>query len=128
MSDVTKEMVFEYFDKITLLELSEFVKEFETRYGVTAAAPMMMAAAGGGGAAPAEAVEEQTEFTVILTEVGDNRINVIKEIRSITQLGLKEAKELVEKVPSHVKEAVSKDDAADIKKKLEAVGAKVEVK
>ena len=127
MSDVTKEMVFEYFDKITLLELSEFVKEFETRYGVTAAAPMMMAA-GGGAAAPVEAVEEQTEFTVILTEVGDNRINVIKEIRSITQLGLKEAKELVEKVPSHVKEAVSKDDAADIKKKLEAVGAKVEVK
>lgn len=127
MSDVTKEMVFEYFDKITLLELSEFVKEFETRYGVTAAAPMMMAAAGGA-AAPAEAVEEQTEFTVILTEVGENRINVIKEIRSITQLGLKEAKELVEKVPSHVKEAVSKDDAADIKKKLEAVGAKVEVK
>jgi large subunit ribosomal protein L7/L12 len=127
MSDVTKEMVFEYFDKITLLELSEFVKEFETRYGVTAAAPMMMAAAGGG-AAPVEAVEEQTEFTVILTEVGENRINVIKEIRSITQLGLKEAKELVEKVPSHVKEAVSKDDAADIKKKLEAVGAKVEVK
>jgi large subunit ribosomal protein L7/L12 len=127
MSDVTKEMVFEYFDKITLLELSEFVKEFETRYGVTAAAPMMMAAAGGA-AAPAEAVEEQTEFTVILTEVGDNRINVIKEIRAITQLGLKEAKELVEKVPSHVKEAVSKDDAADIKKKLEAVGAKVEVK
>jgi large subunit ribosomal protein L7/L12 len=127
MSDVTKEMVFEYFDKITLLELSEFVKEFETRYGVTAAAPMMMAAAGGG-AAPAEAVEEQTEFSVVLTEVGDNRINVIKEIRSITQLGLKEAKELVEKVPSHVKDGVSKDDAADIKKKLEAVGAKVEVK
>lgn len=128
MSDVTKEMVFEYFDKITLLELSEFVKEFETRYGVTAAAPVMMAAAGGGAAAPAEAVEEQTEFTVILTDVGDNRINVIKEIRAITQLGLKEAKELVEKVPSNVKEGVSKDDAADIKKKLEAVGAKVDVK
>jgi len=128
MADVTKEMVFEYFDKITLLELSEFVKEFETRYGVTAAAPVMMAAAGGGAAAPAEAVEEQTEFTVILTDVGDNRINVIKEIRAITQLGLKEAKELVEKVPSNVKEGVSKDDAADIKKKLEAVGAKVDVK
>jgi large subunit ribosomal protein L7/L12 len=128
MSDVTKEMIFEFFDKITLLELSEFVKEFETRYGVSAAAPMMMAGAMAGSAAPAEAVEEQTEFTVILTEVGEQRINVIKEIRVITQLGLKEAKELVEKIPSHVKEGVSKDDAAEIKKKLEAVGAKAEIK
>jgi large subunit ribosomal protein L7/L12 len=127
MSDVTKEMIFEFFDKITLLELSEFVKEFETRYGVSAAAPMMMAAAGGA-AAPVDAVEEQTEFTVILTDVGEQRINVIKEIRVITQLGLKEAKELVEKVPSHVKEGVNKDEAAEIKKKLEAVGAKAEIK
>lgn len=129
MSDVTKEQVFSFFDKLTLIELSEFVKEFEDRYKVTAAAPMMMAGpmGAGGGAAAAE-VEEQTEFSVILKEIGENRINVIKEVRAVTQLGLKEAKELVEKVPGPVKEGVSKADAEEIKKKLEAVGAKVEIK
>jgi len=129
MAEITKEKVFEFFDKLTLLELSEFVSEFEERYDVQAAAPMMVAGmAAGPGAAAAEAAEEQTEFSVILTEVGDKRINVIKEVRAITQLGLKEAKEVVEKIPSPVKEGIPKDEAEDIKKKLEAVGAKVEIK
>ena len=129
MADVTKEQVFEFFDKLTLIELSEFVKEFEERYDVSAAAPVMMAGAvAGAAAAPAEAAEEQTEFSVILTDVGDKRINVIKEIRAITQLGLKESKEVVEKVPSPVKEGVTKEEAEEIKKKLEAAGAKIEIK
>jgi large subunit ribosomal protein L7/L12 len=129
MADVTKEQVFDFFDKLTLIDLSSFVKEFEERYHVSAAAPVMMAGMmPGAGAAAAPEVEEQTEFSVILTEVGDKRIEVIKEIRAITQLGLKESKEVVEKVPSPVKEGVSKQDAAEIKKKLEAVGAKVEIK
>jgi large subunit ribosomal protein L7/L12 len=122
-----EEQVFEFFDSLTMLQLSEFIKKFESRYGVTAAAPVAVAV-GGGAAGAAPAVEEQTEFTVILKEVGDKRIDVIKEIRQITGLGLKESKELVEKVPSTVKEAVSKDDAAKMKQKLEAAGAKVEVK
>jgi large subunit ribosomal protein L7/L12 len=125
---VNEEQVFEFFDSLTMLQLSEFIKKFETRYGVTAAAPVAVAAAGGGAAGGAPAVEEQTEFTVILKEVGDKRIDVIKEIRQITGLGLKESKELVEKVPSTVKEGVSKDDAAKMKQKLEAAGAKVEIK
>jgi large subunit ribosomal protein L7/L12 len=124
----TKEQVFEYFDKLTLLELSEFVKEFETRYNVTAAAPMMMGMMPGAAAAPVEEKEEQTEFSVILTDAGDKRINVIKEVRAVTSLGLKEAKDAVEKLPSTIKEGISKADAEDIKKKLEAAGAKVEVK
>jgi large subunit ribosomal protein L7/L12 len=123
---VSEEQVLEFFDQLTLIQISEFIKKFETRYGVTAAAPMTMVA--GGGAAAAPAVEEQTEFTVILKEVGEKRIDVIKEIRQITGLGLKESKELVEKIPSHVKEGVNKEDAGKIKAKLEAVGAKVEVK
>ena len=124
---VNEEQVFEFFDSLTMLQLSEFIKKFETRYGVTAAAPVAAAAVGGAaGAAPA--VEEQIEFTVTLKEVGDKRIDVIKEIRQITGLGLKESKELVEKVPSTVKEAVSKDDAQKMKQKLEAAGAKVEIK
>jgi large subunit ribosomal protein L7/L12 len=126
MSDVTKDQVLAFFDKMTIIELSEFVEEFKARYKVSDAAPMMMGAMPA--AAAAEQVEEQTEFSVIMTEVGENRINVIKEIRVITQLGLKEAKELVEKVPGPVKEGVSKADAEDIKKKLEAVGAKVTIK
>jgi len=125
---VNEEQVLEFFDQLTLIQLSDFIKKFETRYGVTAAAPVTMVAGGGAGGAAAPAVEEQTEFTVILKEVGEKRIDVIKEIRQITGLGLKESKELVEKVPSHVKEGVNKDDAAKIKAKLEAVGAKVEVK
>jgi large subunit ribosomal protein L7/L12 len=129
MSDVTKEQVFEYFDKLTILELSEFVEEFKARYKVSDAAPMMMGGMmPGGGAAAADQVEEQTEFTVILLEVGENRINVIKEVRAVTQLGLKEAKDLVEKVPGPIKEGVPKAEAEEIKKKLEAVGAKIEIK
>jgi len=129
MADVTKEQVFEFFDKLTLLELSEFVKEFEERYDVSAAAPMMMAGPGmGAPGAAAEAAEEQSEFDVVITDVGDKRINVIKEVRAITQLGLKEAKEVVENIPSPVKEGVSKEEAEEIKKKLEEVGAKVEIK
>lgn len=128
MADVSKEQVFEFFDKLTLIELSEFVKEFEERYNVSAAAPVMMAGMAMAGAAPAEAAEEQTEFTVMITDVGEKRINVIKEIRAITQLGLKESKEVLESVPSPVKEGVSKEEAEEIKKKLEAVGAKVEIK
>lgn len=125
---VNEEQVFEFFDSLTMLQLSEFIKKFESRYGVTAAAPVAAAAVGGGAAGAAPAVEEQTEFTVTLKEVGDKRIDVIKEIRQITGLGLKESKELVEKVPSTVKEAVSKDDAQKMKQKLEAAGAKVEIK
>ncbi len=124
---VNEEQVLEFFDQLTMIQLSEFIKKFETRYGVTAAVPMAMAAASGAGAA-APAVEEQTEFTIILKEVGEKRIDVIKEIRQITGLGLKESKELVEKIPSTVKEGVNKDDAAKMKQKLEAVGAKVDVK
>lgn len=126
MAEISKEQVFEFFDKLTLLELSEFVKQFEERYDVSAA-PMMVAGAAPG-AAPAEDAEEQTEFSVVLTEIGDKRINVIKEVRAITKLGLKEAKELVEKVPSPVKEGVPKAEAEEIKTKLEGVGAKVEIK
>ncbi len=114
---------------LSVLEAAELSKLLEEKWGVSAAAPVAVAAAVGGPAAPAEAVEEQTEFTVTLTDGGDKKINVIKEIRTIrTDLGLKEAKDLVEGVPQVVKENVSKQEAADIKKKLEDVGAKVEVK
>ena len=125
---VSEEQVFEFFDSLTMLQLSEFIKKFESRYNVTAAAPVAVAAAGAGAGAGAPAVEEQTEFTVLLKEVGNKRIDVIKEIRQITGLGLKESKELVEKAPSTVKEAVSKEDAEKMKQKLEAAGAKVEIK
>ncbi len=128
MADVTKEQVLEFFDKMTLIELSGFVKEFEERFNVSAAAPVMMAGMMPGAGAAAAEVEEQTEFSVILKEVGDKRIEVIKEVRAMTQLGLKEAKEVVEKAPGPVKEGVSKQDAEEMKKKLEAVGAKVEIK
>jgi large subunit ribosomal protein L7/L12 len=123
----SEEQVFEFFDGLTMIQLSEFIKKFESRYGVTAAAPVAVAAAGAGGAA-APVAEEKTEFTVLLKEVGDKRIDVIKEIRQITGLGLKESKELVEKAPSTVKEGVTKEDAEKMKQKLEAAGAKVEVK
>jgi large subunit ribosomal protein L7/L12 len=129
MPEVTQQQVVEYIKGISVLELSQLVKTLESELGVSAAAAMPMMAmpggAGGGAAAPAE---EQTEFTVTLTEVGGNKINVIKVVREVTSLGLKEAKDLVESAPKAVKEAVSKDDAAAIKKKFEEVGAKVEIK
>lgn len=127
MSSVTKEQVISYLENLTLLEAADLVKELETKFGVSASAPVMMAG-GGGGAAAAAPVEEQTEFTVILAAAGDKKINVIKEIRTITGLGLKEAKDLVEGAPKTVKEGVTKDEAAKIKKVLEENGAKVELK
>jgi large subunit ribosomal protein L7/L12 len=130
MAEVTQQQVVEYIKGISVLELSQLVKTLEAELGVSAAAAMPMMAmpgggAGGGAAAPAE---EKTEFTVTLTEVGGNKINVIKVVREITSLGLKEAKDLVEGAPKPVKEGVTKDEAAAIKKKFEEVGAKVEVK
>ncbi|MCX6101787.1 MAG: 50S ribosomal protein L7/L12 [Bdellovibrionales bacterium] len=125
---VTEEQVFEFFDKANLLEISEFVKKFETRYGVSAAAPVAVGFAGGAAGAAAAPAEEQTAFDVILAEGGAQKINVIKEIRGFTTLGLKEAKDLVEGAPKTLKEGVTKKEAEEIKKKLEAVGAKVEIK
>ena len=114
---------------LTVLEAAELSKLLEEKWGVSAAAPMAMAAApGAAAAAPAEAVEEQTEFTVVLTGGGEKKINVIKEVRTITGLGLKEAKDLVEAAPKPVKEGVNKDEAAKIRKMLEDAGASVEVK
>ena len=126
MVEVTQQQVVEYIKGISVLELSQLVKTLESELGVSAAAPMMMG--GGGGAAAAAPVEEKTEFTVTLTEIGGNKINVIKVVREITALGLKEAKDLVEGAPKPIKEGVNKDEAAAIKKKFEEVGAKVEVK
>ena len=128
MAEVTSQQVVEYIKGISVLELSQLVKTLESELGVSAAAPMMMAGGGGGGAAAAAPVEEKTEFNVTLTEVGTNKINVIKVVREITALGLKEAKDLVESAPKPIKEGVNKDEAATIKKKFEEVGAKVEVK
>jgi large subunit ribosomal protein L7/L12 len=113
---------------LTVLEAAELSKLLEEKWGVSAAAPVAVAAGPAAAAAPAAAVEEQTEFTVILADAGDKKINVIKEVRSITGLGLKEAKDLVEAAPKPVKEGVSKDEVAKIKKMLEDAGAKVEVK
>ena len=123
---VTKEDVVSFIDSMTVLEMSEFVKELEDKYGVTAAAPAvaMMAPAGGGEAA----AEEKTEFDVILTAIGDKKIQVIKEVRTITGLGLKDAKDLVEGAPKTIKEGVKKDEAEEIKKVIEAAGGTVEVK
>jgi large subunit ribosomal protein L7/L12 len=112
---------------LTLLEASDLVKKMEETFGVSAAAATVVAGGGGGGAAAAPA-EEKTEFTVVLTDVGGNKINVIKAVREVTSLGLKEAKDLVDGAPKTVKEGVSKDEAATIKKKFEEAGAKVEVK
>jgi large subunit ribosomal protein L7/L12 len=123
------EKLVEDLSALSVLEAAELSKLLEEKWGVSAAAPVAVAAAGGAAAAPAEAVEEQTEFTVVLTDGGDKKINVIKEIRGIrSDLGLKEAKDLVEGAPQNVKENISKQEAADIKKKLEDAGAKVEVK
>ena len=127
MSSVTKEQVITYLENLTLLEAAELVKELETKFGVSAAAPVAMAMAPGA-AAGAAASEEKTEFTVVLADGGDKKINVIKEIRTITGLGLKEAKDLVEGAPKTVKEGINKEEAAKIKDVLEKAGAKVEVK
>ncbi|MEI6148535.1 MAG: 50S ribosomal protein L7/L12 [bacterium] len=121
------EEVVKYIESISVLELSQLVKALEQRLGVTAAAPMAMMAAGGGAAAAAP-VEEKTEFTVVLTGAGSNKIGVIKEIRTITGLGLKESKDLVEGAPKTVKDGVSKDEAAKLKEVLEKAGATVEIK
>ena len=128
MADITKEQVIEWLSSQTVLEVADLVKQLEEKWGVSAAAPVAVAAAGGGGAAPAEAAEENDEFDVIFAAPGENKIASIKEVRAITGLGLKEAKELVEGAPKPVKEGVSKDEAEEIKKKLEAAGAKVELK
>jgi|SRR5438093_11987087 len=130
MAEVTQQQVVEYIKGISVLELSQLVKTLESELGVSAAAAMPVFAGGGaaGGGAAAAPVEEKTDFTVTLTEVGTNKINVIKVVREITALGLKEAKDLVEGAPKPIKEGVNKDEAAAIKKKFEDVGAKVEVK
>jgi large subunit ribosomal protein L7/L12 len=135
MATLTQDDLLEAIDKMTVLELSEFIKRFEERYGVTAAAPVAAAAApaaaaagGDGAAAPAAAGEEQTEFSAVLAEVGPNKIPVIKVVRELTGLGLKEAKDLVDAAPKPVKEGIARDEADKIKAALEEQGAKVEIK
>jgi len=131
MAEVNQQQVIEYIKGISVMELSQLVKALETELGVSAAAAMPMGMpmmAGGAAAGGAAAAEEQTEFTVTLTDVGGNKINVIKVVREVTSLGLKEAKDLVEAAPKAIKEGVTKDEAAAIKKKFEEAGAKVEVK
>ena len=131
MADLNQQQVVDYIKGISVLELSQLVKALETELGVSAAAampmgmPMMGGGAAGGGAA---AAEEKTDFTVVLTDVGGNKINVIKAVREVTSLGLKEAKDLVEGAPKPIKEGVPKDEAESIKKKFEEAGAKVEIK
>jgi len=126
MADITKEQVIEFIENMSVLELSELVKELEDKFGVSAAAPVAVAA--GPAAEAGAAAEEKTEFDVVLTAVGDKKINVIKVVRAVTGLGLKEAKEMVDGAPSTVKEAASKDEAEDIKKQLEEAGASIELK
>ena len=130
MAEVNQQQVIEYIKGISVMELSQLVKALESELGVSAAAAMPMAMPGGGAAAggAAAAVEEKTEFTTILTEVGANKINVIKVVREVTSLGLKEAKDLVEGAPKPIKEGIPKDEAAAIQKKFADVGAKVEIK
>jgi large subunit ribosomal protein L7/L12 len=128
MATITQDQVLEAIDGMTILELSDFIKKFEERYGVTAAAPAAVAVAAPAAAAPAAAVEEQTEFSAVLTEVGPNKIPVIKVVRELTGLGLKEAKDLVDAAPKPVKEGVAKDEADKIKAALEEQGAKVDIK
>lgn len=125
MADITKEQVVEYLSAMPVIEIAGLVKDLEEKWGVSAAP---VAVAGGGGAAPAEVVEEKTEFDVVLLDAGASKIGVIKVVREITALGLKEAKEMVEGAPKAIREGVSKEEAEDTKKKLEAAGAKVEVK
>src|SRR3989339_1572846 len=128
MADITKADVIEFISNMSVLELSELVKELETKFGVTAAAPMAFATGPAPTGDAAAAVEEQTEFTVVLEAAGDKKINVIKEVRSITGLGLKEAKALVEEAPKPVKESIPKAEALKIKEQLEGAGAQVSVK
>ena len=131
MASMTQDQLLEAIDGMTVLELSEFIKKFEEHYGVSAAAPVAMAAPAAGApaaGAPAAAAEEQTEFTATLTEIGPNKIPVIKVVRELTGLGLKEAKDLVDAAPKPVKEGVTKDEAEKIKAALEEQGAKVEIK
>jgi large subunit ribosomal protein L7/L12 len=127
MADTTKEDVIEFIAKMSVLELSELIKEMEEKFGVSAAAPVAMMAAGPAEAAGA-AAEEQTEFDVILTSFGDKKIQVIKEVRAITSLGLKDAKTLVDEAPQPVKEGIPQDEAEKIKEQLEGAGAQVEIK
>jgi large subunit ribosomal protein L7/L12 len=128
MSNITKDQVIEWLSSQSVLELASIVKDLEAKWGVSAAAAVAAAPAGGAAAAGAPAAEAQTEFTVVLKDAGANKIGVIKEVRAITGLGLKEAKDLVEGAPKNVKENVAKAEAEDLKKKLEAAGAKVELK
>lgn len=128
MSNITKDQVIEWLSSQSVIELAALVKDLEGKWGVSAAAAVAAAPAGGAAAAAAAPAEEKTEFNVVLVEAGANKIGVIKEVRAITGLGLKEAKDLVEGAPKPVKEGASKAEAEDIKKKLEAAGAKVELK
>ena len=127
MADITKDQVVDFIANMSVLEMSELVKEMEEKFGVSAAAAAVAAPAAGGGGTDA-AAEEKTEFDVILTNFGEKKINVIKEVRSITGLGLKEAKEAVESAPKAIKEGVSKEEAEEVKKKLEEAGASAEIK
>ena len=127
MADLTKDQVVDYLSNLPVIQIAELVKELETKWGVSAA-PVAVAAAGGGAGPAAAPAEEKTEFDVILADAGASKINVIKAVREITALGLKEAKDLVEGAPKPVKEGIGKDEAEEIKKKLEGAGAKVEVK
>jgi len=127
MADITKDQVVDFIANMSVLEMSELVKEMEEKFGVSAAAAAVAAPAAGGGGTEA-AAEEKTEFDVILTSFGEKKINVIKEVRSITGLGLKEAKEAVESAPKAIKEGVSKEEAEEVKKKLEEAGASTEIK
>jgi large subunit ribosomal protein L7/L12 len=128
VSKLTKEQFFEHLDGLTVLDLADYIKEFEDRYGVSAAAAVApMAVAGAAAPGDASAEEEKTEFNVVLKEIGDKKINVIKTVREVTSLGLKEAKDLVDSAPKAVKEGVSKDEAEEIKKKFEEVGAIIEL-
>ena len=130
MAEVSKADVLKYLEKATMLDLSELIKEIEDKFGVTAAAPVAVAAgpAAAGGSVPAEAAEEKTEFDVVLTSAGEKKIQVIKVVRAITSLGLKEAKDLVDNSPKPIKEGVSKAEADDIKKQIEEAGGSIEIK
>jgi large subunit ribosomal protein L7/L12 len=128
MADITKEDVIEFISSMSVLELSELIKEMEDKFGVSAAAPMAMMAAGPADGGAGAAAEEKTEFDVVLTAHGDKKIQVIKEVRAITSLGLKDAKELVESAPKAIKEGVDKEEAEKLKEQLEAAGAQVELK
>ncbi|HNX96841.1 MAG TPA: 50S ribosomal protein L7/L12 [Candidatus Aminicenantes bacterium] len=129
MAEFTKEDFFKHLDTLTVLDLADYIKEFETRYGIKAEMAAVAAApAAAAAAAPAEAAEEKTEFDVVLKNVGDKKINVIKVVREVTDLGLKEAKDVVDKAPGVVKKGVSKEEAETIKKKFAEVGAEIEIK